>query len=179
MRSNGFIRSIIFFFLAVLIHSPIFAQAKYAKITANRVNIRAGPSTSSLIVAKARKGDVFELHGKERRWYKIRMFSLNWRYVHRSLAKATAYVVSMPNQVSVRRDIFRALVRAEGRAEVEADRRYPLEDRYGRPISGNMKKNIDHMWLLNDRYKLKVMHRFRVQPPIHGIIISEGIKKSW
>lgn len=179
MRSNGFVSSMIVFFLALLLPGTVLAQAKYVRITANRVNIRGGPGMSSPIVAKARKGDVFELHGKDGRWYRIRMFSMRWRYVYRSLAKAVPYVVSIPNQASLRRNIFRALVRAEDRAEEKADRKYPLEDRSGRPISGNIKRNIDYMWLLNDRYKLEVMHRFKVQPPIHGIVISEGVKKNW
>ena len=169
----------IVFLVAVPSPSAIFAQAKYIRITANGVNIRAGVGTSSPIVAKGWRGDVFELHGREGKWYKIRMFSVDWRYVHRSLAEATPYVVSVPNQVSTRRDIFRALVRAEGRAEEEADRKYPVEDRSGRPIPWNVKKNIEYMWVLSDRYQLKVMHRFKVQPPIHGIVIHEGVKKNW
>lgn len=168
-----------FLLLALLIPFTIFAQPRYIEITADQVNIRVGPRTSSIVVSKARKGDVFELHRKEGRWYKIRMFSVDRRYVHRSFAKATPYVVSIPNQVAVRRDIFQALMRAEDRAEAEADRKYPLEDGYGRPISANIEKNLDYMRLLNDRYKLRVMHRFKGQPPIHGIIITEGLKKNW
>ena len=110
---------------------------------------------------------------------KIRLFSVNWRYVYRPLTEITPYVLSIPKRDSTRRDIFRALVKAEDRAEAKADRKYPLEDRGGRPISKNVKKNLDYMWLLSDGYKLEVMHRFRVAPPIHSIITREGIRKNW
>ncbi len=179
MGSRKVVPSVAFFLVFVLIHYRILAEAKYIEITANHVNIRVGAGESYPIVSKARKGDVFELHGKEGKWYKIRMFSLNWRYVHRSLAETTSYVVSMPDQVATRREIFRAFLRAEDRSEIKADADYPLEARNGRPISGNLRKNIDYMGLLNDRYLLEVAHKFKVQPPIYMAIIREGIRKNW
>jgi SH3-like domain-containing protein len=172
-------QSVILSVLLMVTPVAIFAQATYIRITANRVNIRTGPSTSYPIAAKARKGDVFEFHGREGKWVRIRLFSVNWRYVYRPLTEITPYVVSIPKRDSSRRDIFRALVKAEDRAEAKADQKYPLEDRAGRPISKNVKKNLDYMWLLSDGYKLEVMHRFRVAPPIHSIITREGIRKNW
>ncbi|NIQ38644.1 MAG: SH3 domain-containing protein [Proteobacteria bacterium] len=179
MRSYRIARFTIFFLLTVLAPLSTFPQSRYVKITANRVNVRDGPDTSSPIVAKARVGDVFELQGRDGKWYKIRMFSVNLRYVHKSLAEVTHYSVTPPKGVSTRRKIFKAFVRAEDRAEQEADRTYPVENKYGRPISGNVKRNIDYMWFLSDRYKLGVMHRFNVQSPIHSIILEEGIRKNW
>lgn len=179
MRSSSPVLSTILLLVTLSIPQSNFAQPKYIEITANRVNIRVGPGTSFPVVGKTQRGDIFELHGTEGRWYRIRMFSVNWRYVHKSLAKLTPHAVSLPNRTSVRRAVFRALVDAEDRAEAKADRKYPLEDKHGRPIAGNLRKNIDYMWLLGDRYKLEVMHRFRVQPPIHDTIISEGVKKNW
>jgi hypothetical protein len=179
MRSYRIARFSIFSLLIALTPVSTFPQSRHVKITTNRVNVRGGPGTSSPIVAKARVGDVFELQGRDKKWYKIRMFSVNLRYVHKSLAEVIPYSVTPPKGVSTRRKIFKALVRAEDRAEQEADRRYPVENKYGRPISGNVKRNIDYMWLLSDRYKLEVMHRFKVQSPIHSIILDEGIKKNW
>jgi hypothetical protein len=179
MRFSRLLPPILSFWFAILGPSEVFAQPKYAKITADAVNIRVGPSLSSQIVSRARKGDVFELHGKEGKWYRIRLFSATLRYVSRSLAEATSFVASPPGEVSVRQSIFRALMRAEDRAEAEADRKYPLEDGRGRLIPGNVRKNIDTMWLLADGYKLQAMHRLQVQPPIHDKIIGEGIRKNW
>lgn len=179
MRFDRVFPSILFLLALVSIPFSAFGETKYIRITTNGVNIRSGPRTSFPIVAKGWEGDVFELQGRRGEWYKIRMFSVNWRYVHRSLAQVTSYSVSLPNRLSTRRKIFRGLVDAEDRAEDKADEMYPLENKSGRSIPGNMKKNIDLMWLLSDRYKLEVMHRFRVQPPIHEAIIGEGIKKGW
>jgi len=179
MRFGRILQWIVIFLLALLSPSAVLGETKYIRITADRVNIRASPSTSSPVVAKARKGDVFGLHGKEGKWFKLRMFSVDSRYVHRSLAEISSYVVSLPRQVSTRREIYRRLLDAEGRAETEADRKYPLEDRRGRPIPGNLNKNLAYMWLLSDRYKLEVMHTFRVQAPVHTVIISEGVKSNW
>jgi len=179
MLYNRFLLALIVFGFLAAIPPAILAQDRYIRITANRVNIRAGPSTSSVIVAKARKDDVFELHSMEGEWYKIRLFSVNWRYVHKSLAEPAFYVASIPGKASIRRGLFRALLQAENRAEANADQRYPLEGRAGRPIPGNIKRNMDYMRLLDDRYKLEVIHKFDVQPPIHDIIISQGVKYSW
>lgn len=179
MLYNRFLLALIVFGILAAIPSAVLPQGRYIRITANRVNIRAGPSTSSVIVAKARKDDVFELHGMEGAWYKTRLFSMKWRYIHKSLAEPDFYVASIPDRTSTRRGLFRALLQAENRAEAKADQRYPLEDRSGRPIPGNMKRNMDYMRLLDDRYKLEVIHKFNVQPPIHNIIISQGVKYNW
>ncbi|MBW2059726.1 MAG: SH3 domain-containing protein [Deltaproteobacteria bacterium] len=170
---------IVFLAWGLFVTSHVLAQAKYVRITGNRVNIRAGPSTSFPVVAKARKGDVFELLGKEGRWYRVRMFSMRHRYVHRSLAEVVAYSVSIPKVVSLRRKIFGALLRAEERAGREADRRYPVEERSGRPLAGNTKRNSDYFSLLSDRYKLMVMHRFKVQPPLYDVLMGEGVRRNW
>ncbi len=179
MRFDRIVPWVIVLYLAVLIPVSALGEAEYLKITANGVNIRSGPKTSFPIVAKAWEGDLFEFHGKEGQWYKVRMFSVSWRYIHKSLGQVAPYSVSIPKKLSTRRKIFRAFVEAEDRAERKADEIYPLENKWGRPIPGNVEKNIDFMWLLSDRYKLEVAHRFRVQPSIHDAIISEGIEKGW
>jgi len=179
MVVNRLILWIITIMVGFLVPRSSFAEAQYVKITRDRVNIRTGPTTSSQVVAKSRRGDVFELCGREGKWYRIRMFSPTCRYVHRSLAQKISYTLSMPNQVSLRRNIFKALLTAENRAEEEADQKYPVEDRHGEPLSGHVQKNLELMWLLSDRYKLHIMHRFKVQSPIHDGILREGIKNSW
>ncbi len=179
MRTNRILLLLLIFLVGSSVPRVCLGGAQYAEITADRVNIRTRPTTSSRIVAKARRGDIFELHGKEGNWYRIKMFSPNWRYVHRSLVQRAQYVHSVPNLVSVRRDIFQALVRAQNRTDVKADETCPVQDKHGTPLSDNVRKNLELMWLLNDRYKLHVMHRFAVQSPIHDSIMHEGIKRSW
>ena len=179
MRTNRILLLLLIFLGCPCVPRVCLGGAQYAEITADRVNIRTGPATSSAIVAKARRGDVFEFHGREGNWYRIKMFSPNSRYVHRSLVQKAQYVHAVPNVVSIRRDIFQALVRAQNRADVKADETCPIQDRRGKPLSDNVRENLELMWLLTDRYKLHVMHTFEAQPPIHDIIIHEGIKKGW
>lgn len=51
---------------------------RFIEITGDTVNIRTGPSTSTTIVARAKKGDVFELKGETNGWYKFNMFISLW-----------------------------------------------------------------------------------------------------
>jgi uncharacterized protein YgiM (DUF1202 family) len=179
MVVNHLILWIITIMVGFLVPRPSLAEAQHVEITRDRVNIRTGPTTSSQIVAKSRRGDVFEFRGREGKWYRIKMFSPACRYVHRSLAQKVSYTLSVPNQVSLRRNIFKAFLVAEIRAEKEADQKYPVEDRQGEPVSDHVQKNLELMWLLSDRYKLHVMHRFEVRSPIHDEILREGIEASW
>lgn len=171
--------STIFIILTTIIVCTAIAENKYVKITGKRVNLRLAPNTSCAIVATAQEGDVFELRGESREWYRISMFSREWRYVHKSLAEPTAYVISLPRESSTRRDIFRALLRAEDRAQAQADKKYPLVDKRGRPISENLEKNFEYTRLLDCRYKLKTMHKFGVDPPIYKKIVAEGVRSHW
>jgi len=162
-----------------LVPSTVLADADYIEVVGKVVNVRTGPDSSSDVVAEARKGDIFELEGQEGEWYEIDMFSGEWRYIYKRTAKKVTYTLLLPTSVSTRRSIFRALSSAEDRSQAEADRKYPMADRYGRPISGNMERNIDYMRLLDDRYKLEVFHQFGVQPPIYIKLIVEGVQKEW
>lgn len=162
-----------------LVPSTILADVDYIEVVGKVVNVRIGPGTSSDVIVQARKGDIFELRGQEGEWYKIAMFSGEWRYIYKPLAKKATYTLLLPTSISTRRSIFRALSSAEDRSQAEADRKYPMADRYGHPISDNMERNIDYMRLLDDRYKLGVFHQFGVQPPIYIKLIVEGVEKEW
>ena len=169
MRFRKVVLSTVFFLLTTLILSSSSAQEKCVEITGNVVNIRFSSSTSSAIVSKARKGDLFKLGAEESQWYRIVMFSGEYRCVHKSLARLRQCAISLPSQVSTRRKIFTALLEEEDRAQAEADQKYPHD----------WEKNTDYMRLLNDRYKLAVMHRFGLQPLAYKKIIAEGVKKKW
>ncbi len=170
---------LVFWILTVFISYSALAEDKYVEIIGNKVNIRSGSSTKSSIVAKALKGDIFKYYGEKGDWYKISMFSGESRYVHKSLSKFTEYETELPNEVSKRRTIFREILRAEDRAQAEADRKYPMSDKYGRSIPGNIEKNIDYSRILNDKYKLEVIHKFNIQPPTYSKLVIEGVKNNW
>ncbi len=153
--------------------SPHPQQNKYIRIIGDRVNIRFAPSTSSVVVAFARAGDIFELADMSGDWYEIYMFSGEARYVHKSLAVVSEYRVTLPQSVATRRTVFKAFVKAEDRATAEADRRYPPTNRQ------NIERNIDYQRILDDRYKLDVTQQHGVQPPIYRKLVAEGLKNGW
>jgi len=158
-----------------LVYSAILAAesipTRFIEITGNTVNIRTGPSTSTTIVALAKKGDIFELKGEINGWYKINMFSGEYRYVHKSLAKLTTYTISLPSSASIRQEIFNLIGEAEDRAMDEADQKYPMN------IPNNIDQNIDYERLLIDKYKLTIFHEFKIQPVIYKELVVEIIKE--
>jgi len=157
--------------LMITMSVTAYSADQYVQVTGDNVNIRFSPSTSSQVIASARKGDIFELEGEEQGWYEISMFSGEYRYIHNSLAKEVPYEPKMPESVSVRQQMYRAFWDLEGKAMADADRRYP-------PTIDVM-KNIDHSRILEDKYKLEVVHQFNTQAPIYIKIAAEGVEKNW
>ena len=149
----------------------LYSADQYIQVTGDNVNIRFSPSTSSQIIASAQKGDIFELEGEEQGWFAISMFSGEYRYIYKSLAKEIPYEPKVPGSVSVRQQMYRAFWDLEGKAMADADRRYP-------PTIDVM-KNIDHSRVLEDKYKLEVVHQFNTQAPIYIKIAVEGVEKNW
>ena len=157
--------------LMITMSVTVYSADQYVQVTGDNVNIRFSPSTSSQIIASARKGDIFELEGEEQGWYEISMFSGEYRYIHKSLAKELSYEPIMPGSVSVRQQMYRAFWDLEGKAMAEADRRYP-------PTLDVM-KNIEYSRILEDKYKLEIVHQFNTQAPIYTKIAVEGIENNW
>ena len=144
---------------------------RYVQITSRVANIRSAPTTRARLVAKAKRDDVFQLEKEEGKWYEIHLFSGGNRYIYKRLAKPIPYVPEIPGLLSTRREIFKAWKEAEERARKEAARRYPPETK--------PRRNLQREQLLNDRYKLKVMHYFEVQPALFRRIVLEGNQKGW
>jgi len=149
----------------------LYSADQYIQVTGDNVNIRFSPSTSSQIIASAQKGDIFELEGEEQGWFAISMFSGEYRYIHKSLAKEIPYEPKVPGSVSVRQQMYRAFWDLEGTAMTDADRRYP-------PTIDVM-KNIEYSRILEDKYKLEVVHQFNTQAPIYIKIAVEGAENNW
>jgi hypothetical protein len=155
------------------------AAAAHIEITGTDVNIRTAPSLTAVVVAVAEKGDVFEVRGKMLEWFEIVLFSGEERYVSRTLATPVDYTPVLPRLTVERQRIFRALKSAERRAGAQAALKYPVMNRYGRPIPGNVVRKIAHERLLNDRYKLRVIQESGLQPPIYEELIDEAVKENW
>ncbi len=157
--------------LMIMMSVTAHSADQYVQITGDRVNIRFSSSTSSQIIATARKGDIFELEGEEQDWYAISMFSGEYRYVHKTLAQGVSYEPKVPGSVSVRQQMYKAFWGFEGKAMADADRRYPP--------TVDVMKNIEYSRILEDKYGLEVVHRFNAQAPIHIKIAVEGAENNW
>lgn len=155
--------------VGIVLASVASAYAEYVSVTADAVNIRTGPSTSSVVIVKAQEGDIFELKGEDGQWYKINMFSGEYRYFHQSLAKPVGEAPALPADSSVRRRACIEVVRAQDRAAAEAQRRYPTQ----------FEQQIDYERLLYDRYELPIFRRFGISPARNSKLVVECAKKGW
>lgn len=162
-------------FVSIFLLSAILrldaGRNEYIQVTTDNVNIRTAATTSSEIVGKAQKGDIFEVEGQQGSWYRIHLFSGESRWIHSSLARATWFEPSVPEDVSVRQEVYAGWVSASARAREEADAKYPP----GEDLARNLRLNQ----LLNDRYKLELMQKFGVQPPVYRRIVLEGNQNGW
>ncbi len=164
-------RSLLTGSLLLALTGSALSANQYVEITAYRANIRSGPATSASLVVTAHRGDVFELLDEGQNWYQLHLFSGEVRHLHKSLAQPISYQPEVPENTSLRRQIFQALNEAEERVIQEADRRFPPNTRLGR--------NLQYQTQLRDKYKLEVMHRLDAQPPVYRRISIEGLQKSW
>jgi len=162
----GFLCLLLILLLGV---TPVFSEDKYIQVTGEKVNIRFKNNSNSTIIAKAKKGDIFELISEKGNWFEINIFSGEYRYIHKSLGKIVSYVPALPQSESNRKAIFHELLMIEDKADSEANRKYP----------GDIYKMIDYCRILDDRYKLEIFHCYNVQPPIYTKLIVEGVKKGW
>ena len=162
--------------LVFLLGGGAVAQDRYIKLTADQVPIRFAPTATAQLVATGRAGDVFELAGEKQGWFEIYMFSGESRFVIKSSAQLTAYKLLLPASIAVRRQIFRALVKTETRSTEEANLKYPLA---GTKSARLVDKHIEYMRVLDEQYKLAVMHQFNVQTPIYADLAIEGSRAGW
>lgn len=156
--------------LTIFIFSSTFIVGQeYIKVTKESVNIRFKPSSSSQIISAAKKGNVFEFYKEVGDWYAVFIFSGEDRYIHKSLCEKITYSFNLPDDEQQRKKVFKELLSAEDRATNEADRKYP----------NDVMKNIDQQRVLDDRYKLLVINKYNLQPPIYDELKLEGVQKRW
>ena len=103
--------------------------------------------------------------------YEIQLFSGDSRYIHKSLARPVSYKPQAPEDLTLRQQIYEGLGKAAERAETEANERFPP--------GKDLKKNLDYVRFLNDRYKLELIQQYQVQSPIYRRIAIDGGQKSW
>ena len=145
---------IILFFVICI--TPVFSLELCVEITNSDVNIRAMNNSSSSIVCKAHKGDVFAYKSQIGSWYQIGMFSDEYRYVHADFAKVIHYdkEIFLSDKGIIK--FVNILKECKRRAFKKADAKYDF--------NSQMNRNIDYTKLLIDRYKLDKFHKWKIQP---------------
>lgn len=156
--------------VCVLAAAPARGADRYVTLTAARPTIHEAPLATSAAVAQGRKGDVFKLAQEKDGWYEVLLFSGAGRFVPVSQARLTAYSPSAPPDLVRRRELFRALSRAQNRAVAEADKTHP---------PNGSEPNLAQQRLLDDRYKLEAIRRLGVQPPVYELIRAEAAQANW
>ena len=111
MKFSGMIRRLFALALVVALLAGIstvgvaFAEKSNYYCTANRVNVRSGPSSSNASIGKLMKGDVVSYIGKSNGWYKVSFYdkkshtSVNG-YVYRKYLSAVAPSKSSGSSIS-------------------------------------------------------------------------------
>jgi hypothetical protein len=163
---------------AMTVYSVPSNSAEYVVMRSNKINIRTGAGMDRVVVARAWKGDVFELAGESPEWYKIEMFTGDHRFVSKFWSTKLAELDSLPGNAtspalseSTRRSLYRDIVFAEVRARMQADEIIPPSSDRGR--NRNLRK------ILEDRAILEVMEIYDVQPVIYDDLMEEAIAKDW
>ena len=96
------VSSIVFLFIFTFsVSAPRFVE------TVRNANIRAGAATNATLVATSNKGDIFQLIQETDKWYVIRMFSGEDRYLYKTLARIASYSPTIPETIEQRRTVFR------------------------------------------------------------------------
>jgi hypothetical protein len=117
-------------------------------------------------VGYARRGDIFKVADAPEGWLGVVLFSGDVRYLPAAQARKSSYTPATPPELSLRRELFRAFSKADARAKAEAERKSPTD-------FGRLQR------VLEDRYKLEVVQRYRLPAPVYGPIQKEGADSGW
>jgi hypothetical protein len=145
---------------------PGAAADVYVRVSVPRAAVREAADAKAPLVGYARRDDVFKLSQEQEGWYGVVLFSGDVRYIPAAQLKKSSYSPSAPPELFLRRELFRAFAKADTRAKAEAERKNPAD--FGK-----------HQRLLEDRYKLDVVQRYRLPAPVYGPIQKEGAESGW
>lgn len=141
----------------------------YVRVSLSRAAIREAADAKSPLVGYARKGDVLKLAQEQEGWLGVVLFSGDVRYLPAAQAKKTTYSPATPPELALRRELFRAFAKADDRAKRESAKKHAND--FAAQAKGQR--------LLEDRYKLETVQRYRIQPPVYALIQKEGAASGW
>jgi hypothetical protein len=148
---------------------PVRAADVYVRVSLSRAAVREAADAKSALVGYARKGDVLKLAQEQEGWLGVVLFSGDVRYLPAAQAKKTSYSPATPPELYLRRELFRAFAKADDRAKRESEKKF----------ANDFAAQAKSQRLLEDRYKLETVQRYRIQPPVYGLIQKEGADSGW
>jgi hypothetical protein len=158
--------------VAVLVIPMCVLSKEYVVMISRNINLRTGPGTDRFVIARAWKGDIFELVDEIGNWYEILMFSGDYRYVSKSWAARLTEDQLVPGHHMVPpsdgdrlNTLYRDILHARERAGLEADEIIP-------PLENEARNRVLRN-ILEDRHLLEVMQMYSVQPALYCEIVNE------
>jgi hypothetical protein len=128
--------------------------------------VREAADAKGALVGQARRGDVFKRADAPEGWVGVVLFSGDVRFLPAAQTRPSSYSAMAPPELYLRRELFRAFSKADARAKAEAQRKSPTD-------FGHLQR------VLEDRYKLEVVQRYRLQAPVYAAIQKEGADSGW
>ena len=172
-------------FAAALLASavlPVRASASpqdYVVMGTPLVNVRTGPSTDAMVVARAQKGDLFRVVGQTDEWYRVLLFSNEPRYI----AKADyvyplnqdqigeGHGMSLPASTARCRSIFWDTESGLDRAAREASEIIPR--------TLNLERHTVLRKILEDRILMEMFSIHSVQPALYRDLVATARREGW
>jgi len=132
------------------------------------IPIRATAMPGAEVIGQALEGDVYELCRELPSDYLICLFGDD-RFIRKSAARVVPFVKPVLTE-DVKRRAFLRFAQAEDRSFREADARIPLTE---------VRRNMALQTLINDRFKLEIVHQLKIPPAMYDDILAEGVTKHW
>jgi hypothetical protein len=178
MRSQLTVVLSVLVILVVLCPAAEAWCAEYVMMRGDKINVRTGPGMDRAVVARAAKGDMFEMVGETDDWYEIVLFTGDHRYVHKFWALEVGdpdslpdIEMGLPRSAGTRRSLFLDIYFAEARAQDQADEIIPP--------SADRERNRLFRRMLEDQAIRTVMNIYEVQPVLYWDLMEEAIAKDW
>jgi uncharacterized protein YraI len=171
--------SVVLLLAAVAAPGVRAAPQEYVVMGTPLVNLRTGPSTNAMVIARAEKGDIFKVVGETEGWYQILMFSGEPRYVTKSdfvyplnsAGLVEGHEMNLPPSTARARSIFWDTEEGLDRASREALELIPAT--LNRTRFNTLKK------VLEDKILLEMFHIHGIQPALYGDLVAEARKEGW
>ncbi len=157
--------------------NDVLPKDEFVKITSRKCKVFASPDSSSFLITKAKKGDVFKFSENHGKWYEIYMFAGEPRYIKKSKAKLIYGYnknESLPVDINTRFKMYNEMFRLEDKAERDAELKHPYIEHYVLVSDERLRVFIEYMRMLQDQYKMELFHKFKVQPPAEAAIGIEA-----